>query len=145
LLPLTLAAVLFILRWSCSRGILHPPPVLFAQYCSSPSVLCPVRSPCRMTPRLLPFVFGSRPSSRRQRTLRRRPPLPVAAFRPPTSSSRSRSPRPPPWRRRLQLPVSACHLRLHHCLPRSWPHSSSPPPLQPTKTRSSPDFTFRRP
>jgi hypothetical protein len=38
---------------------------------------------------------------------RRRPPLPVAASRPPASSSR-RSPRLPPWSRRLQLPVSAC-------------------------------------
>jgi hypothetical protein len=119
LLPLTLAAALFIhRRFSAS-----------------------VRSPCRMTPRLLPSVLGSRPSSRRSRTPRHRPPLPIVASRPPASSS-MRSPRPSPWRRRLQLPVSACHLRLPHHLPR--PRSSSPPPLRPTKTRSLSNFTFRR-
>jgi hypothetical protein len=109
----------------------------------SPPVLCLVRSPCRMTPRLLSSVFDSRPSSRRPRMPRRRPPLCVAASRSPDSSSR-RSLRPPPWSRRLQLSVSACHLRLHRCLPRSRPRSLSPPPLQPTKTRSLSDFTFRR-
>jgi hypothetical protein len=56
----------------------------------------------------------------------------VAASRLP-ASSRKRSPRPSLWSRRLQLPVSAFHLRL----PRPWPRSSSPPPLRPTKTRSS--------
>jgi hypothetical protein len=100
-----------------------------------------VRSPYRTTPRLLPSVLGSRPSSRRLRTPRRRLPLPVTASRPPASS---RSPRPSPWSRRLQLPVSACHLRLHHHLPRPRPRSSSPPPLRPTKTRSLSDFTFKR-
>jgi hypothetical protein len=125
----TLAVLLFIHRRYCSHSIVHRPPVL-----------CPVRSPCRTSPRLLPSVLGSRPSSRRPRMSRRRPPLPVAASRPPTSSSR-RSPRPPSWSRRLQLPISACHLRL----PRRRPHSSSQPPLRPMKTRSSPDFTFRRP
>jgi hypothetical protein len=89
-------------------------------HCSSPPVLWPVRSPCRTTPRLLPSVLGSRPLSRRPRTPRRRLPLHIAASRMPASSSR-RSPRPPPWSRRLQLPVSACHLRL----PRSRPRSSS--------------------
>jgi hypothetical protein len=44
-----------------------------------------MRSPCRTTPRLLPSVLGSRPMSRRPRTPRRRPPLPVVASRPPTS------------------------------------------------------------
>jgi hypothetical protein len=113
------------------RSTVHPPP---------PPVLCPVRSPCQTTPRLLPSVLGLRPSSRRLRQPRRRPSLPVAASRlplsvttsrPPASSSSRRSPslRPPPWSRRLQLPVSACHLCLHHRLPRPRPRSSSPPPL----------------
>jgi hypothetical protein len=43
---------------------------------TSPPVLCPVRSPCRTRSRLLPSVLGSRPSSRRLRTLRRRSPRP---------------------------------------------------------------------
>jgi hypothetical protein len=115
-----------------SRDIVHPPPVL-----------CPVRSPCRATPRLLPSMLDSRPSSNRPRTPRRGPLLLVATSRPPASSSRS--PRPPPWSRRLQLLVSTCHLRLPRYLPRPRPRSSSPPPLRPTKTRSSSDFTFRRP
>jgi hypothetical protein len=51
-----------------------------------------MRSSCRTTPRLLPSALGSMPSSRRLRTSRRRPPLPIAASRPPASS---RSPRPP--------------------------------------------------
>jgi hypothetical protein len=117
-----------------SCGTVHPPPVL-----------CPVQPPCRTTPRLLPSMLSLRPSSRRPRTLRRRPPSPVAASRPLASSSRKRSPRPPPWSRRLQLPTSVCHLRLPHLLLRPRPRSSSPPPLRSTKTRSSPDFTFRRP
>jgi hypothetical protein len=49
-----------------SCGTVHPPPILY-----------PVRSPCRTTPRLLPSVLGSRPSSRRSRTPRPgRPPPP---------------------------------------------------------------------
>jgi hypothetical protein len=119
---------------SCST--VHPPPAL-----------CPVRSPCQTTPRLLPSVLSSKSSSRRPRTPRRRSPLPIAVSRPSASSLRRRSPRPPPWRRRLQLPVSACHLRLPRHLPWLRPHSSPPPPppLRPMKTHSSPDFTFRRP
>jgi hypothetical protein len=108
-----------------------------------PSVLYPMRSPCRMTPRLLPSMIGSRPSSWRPRTLRHRPPLRVAASRPP-ASSRRRSPRPSPWSRRLQLAVSACHLHLHLCILWSQPRSLSPPPLRPTKTGLLPDFTFRQ-
>jgi hypothetical protein len=46
-----------------SCGVVHPP-----------SVLCPVRPPCRTTSRLLPSVLSSRPSLRRPRMLRRRPP-----------------------------------------------------------------------
>jgi hypothetical protein len=42
-----------------------------------------MRSPCRTTPRLLPSVLGSRPSSRWSMTPRRRPPLPVDTSRPP--------------------------------------------------------------
>jgi hypothetical protein len=118
-----------------SRGTVHP----------SPSDLCPVRSPFRTIPRLLASVLGSRPSSRRSRTPRRRPLLPVAVSRLPAFSSRRRSPRPPPWSRRLPLPVSACHPRLYRHLPRLRPCRSSPPSLRPTKTRSSSDFTFRRP
>jgi hypothetical protein len=118
-----------------SRDTVHPPQ----------PVLWPVRSPCRTTPKQLPSVLGPRPSLRRPRMPRHRLPLPVAASRPPTSSSRRRSPRPPSLSRRLPLPVSACHLRLPRHLPRPRPRSSSPPPLRPTKTRSSPDFTFRRP
>jgi hypothetical protein len=136
---------LFTLLWYCSHDTAHPRGTVYvALFISlpamfiSPSVLCPVRSPCRTTPRLLPTRLSSRPSSRRPR---HRPPLRVAASRPPASL---RSPRPPPWSRRLLLPVSVCHLRLHRRLPRSWPRSSSPPPLRPTKIRSSPDFTFRR-
>jgi hypothetical protein len=116
--------------WHCSCGTIH---------LTAGSL--PVRSPCRTTPRLLPSVLGSRPSLRRPRTPRNRPLLRIVTSRPPATSSR-RSPMPPPWSRRLQLPINACHL--HHRLPQPRPHSSSPPPLRPTKTRSSPDFTFRR-
>jgi hypothetical protein len=130
-LPLTLAIRLFkrhnsSCRRYCSCSTVHPSHGTV----HSPPVLCPMRSPCRTTPRLLPSMLDSRPLSRRPRS---RPPLPVTVSR------------PPPWSRRLQLPVSVCHLRLHRRLPRPRPRSSSPPPLQPTKTRSSPDFTFRRP
>jgi hypothetical protein len=135
--PLTwykrLSFFLFSTSTNPSCGTVHPPL----------SVLCPVRSPCRTTPMLLPSVLGSRPSSSRPSTPRRRPPLPVAVTRRPTSSRR-RSPRPPPWSRRLRLHVSACHPHLHRHLPRPRPHRSSPPPLRPTKTRSSSDFTFKR-
>jgi hypothetical protein len=97
---------------STTHGTVHLPPALFTQYCSStwyclhstihlPPVLCPVRSPCRTTLRQLPFVLSSSPSSRRPRTLRHRPPLPVAASRPPSSSLGRRSPRLPPWSRQL--------------------------------------------
>jgi hypothetical protein len=45
----------------------------------------------------------------------------------------------------LPVPISTCHLCLHRRLPRPRPRHSSPPPLRPMKTRSSPDFTFMRP
>jgi hypothetical protein len=114
------------------RGPVHMVLSIHSWYClhvtvHSPSVLCPVRSPCRMTPRLLPSMLGSRPLSRRTRTSRRRPPLPVAASRLPTSSSRWRSPRSSLWSIRLHLTVSACHL--YRRLLWSRPRSSSPPPL----------------
>jgi hypothetical protein len=134
-LELEFFSFLFSTSANPSRGTVHPPP----------PVLCPMRSPCQTTPRLLPFVLGSRPSQRKLRTPRHRLPLPVAASRSPASSLQRRSPRPPPWSRRLPLPVNVCHLCLHQHLPRPRPRRSSPQPLRPTKTRSSPDFTFRRP
>jgi hypothetical protein len=139
LLPLTLALALFIQYCSSHAGTVHTvlfisPPTLFTQHCLSRrwfSVPCGHHAGRHRDCCPLCSARGHRQG---RRGAGRR-----CASRPPASSSR-RSPRPPPWSRRLQLPVSACHRRL----PRSWPHSSSPPPLQPTKTRSSPDFTFTR-
>jgi hypothetical protein len=114
--------------------------VLSTRHCSSPRVVLFMWD-CSFSPLAL-FIRrrfsapcghhagrhrGSCPPSRRPRTLRRRPPLCVTTSKPPASTSRS--PRPPPWSRRLQLSVSVCHLRFHRRLPRPQPRSSSPPPL----------------
>jgi hypothetical protein len=80
-----LAVHVVLFNWYYSRDTVPLDVVLFTRYCSPPPppVLCPVWSPCRTTSRLLSSVFGSRPSSKRPRTSRRRPPLPVVASRPP--------------------------------------------------------------
>jgi hypothetical protein len=50
-----------------------------------------------------------------------KPPLHIAASKPPASSSWRRCPRPPPCSRRLPLAISVCHPHLHRHLPSRGP------------------------
>jgi hypothetical protein len=141
------ATILFVSTLDCSHGTVHLSMVMFTWYYSSHHRYCSCcssRPPCGSLHRAVTMPDDTKAAALRARIeaivneAEDAEAQDVAASRPP-ASSRKRSPRPSPWSRRLQLPVSACHLRR----PRPRPRSSSPPPLRPIKTRSSLDFTFR--
>jgi hypothetical protein len=149
-------AVLFIHHQSCSRGTVHPPPVLFTRYCSSTvgnvrtvlfishrfSAPCGHHAgrhrgcypPCA---RLEAIVKKAEDAEVQAAATRRRV---QAARLLEEEESKAVALEQTTTAARQHVPSF-----LHRHLPRPRPRSSSPPPLRPTKTRSSLDFTFRRP